>query len=54
MYLLDSIDFDAPDPVGPGAYDALFRGGQRFDTLESRSPLRGDDVCEVTVELAAE
>lgn len=54
MYLLDSVDFEASDPVGPGAYDALFRGGARFDTLESRSSLRGDDVCEVTVELAAE
>jgi hypothetical protein len=53
-YLLDTIDFDAEDPLGPGAYDALFRGGARFDTLESRSPLRGDDVCEVTVELASE
>ncbi len=54
MYLLDSVDFDGDEPVGPGAYDALCRGGARFDTLESRSPLRGDDVCEVTVELAAE
>jgi hypothetical protein len=54
MYLLDSVDFDAPEPLGPGSYEALFRSGARFDTLESRSPLRGDDVCEVTVELAAE
>jgi hypothetical protein len=54
MYLLDSVDFDTDAPVGPGSYDALFRGGARFDTLESRSPLRGDDVCEVTVELASE
>jgi hypothetical protein len=54
MYLLDSVDFAAEDPIGPGAYDALFRSGARFDTLESRSSLRGDDVCEVTVELASE
>ena len=54
MYLLDSIGGGAETPVGPGSYDALFRGGARFDTLESRSPLRGDEVCEVTVELASE
>jgi hypothetical protein len=54
MYLLDSVDFDAEQPVGPGSYDALFRGGARFAALESRSPQRGDDVCEVTVELAAD
>jgi hypothetical protein len=54
MYLLDTVGGDAEAAVGPGAYDALFRGGARFDTLESRSPLRGDEVCEVTVELASE
>jgi hypothetical protein len=54
MYLLDSVDFSAPEPLRPGSYDALFKSGFRFDTLESRSPLRGDDVCEVTVELASE
>jgi hypothetical protein len=53
MYLLDS-EGGAEASVGPGAYEALFRGGARFDTLESRSPLRGDEVCEVTVELASE
>lgn len=54
MYLLDSTELDGGEPVGPGAYDALFRGGPRFDALESRSSLRGDDVCEVTVELAGD
>jgi hypothetical protein len=54
MYLLDGVDFASADPLKPTAYDALFRGGARFDTLESRSPLRGDDVCEVTVERATE
>jgi hypothetical protein len=54
MYLLDSIDFEAKDALGPGAYDALFKSGTRFEAIESRSPQRGDDVCEVTVELAAE
>jgi len=54
MYLLDSVDFDAREPIGPGTYDALFRAGVRFEALESRSPQRGDDTCEVTVELAAE
>lgn len=54
MYLLDSVDFEAEEPIGPATYDALFRSGARFATLESRSPLRGDDVCEVAVELAAE
>jgi hypothetical protein len=54
MYLLDGVDFAAPEPMRPGVYDGLFKSGARFDTLESRSPLRGDDVCEVTVELASE
>ena len=54
MYLVDSVDFEATEPIGPGTYDALFRSGARFEALESRSPQRGDDTCEVTVELAAE
>ena len=54
MYLLDSVDFEANDPIAPGAYDALFKSGARFEAIESRSPQHGDDVCEVTVELAAE
>jgi len=54
MYLVDSVDFEAREPVGPGTYDALFRSGVRFEALESRSPQRGDDTCEVTIELAAE
>ena len=54
MYLVDSVDFGAQEPIGPGTYDALFRAGARFEALESRSPQRGDDTCEVTVELAAE
>jgi hypothetical protein len=54
MYLLDSVDFEAKDPLGPDTYDALFKSGARFEAIETRSPQRGDDVCEVTVELAAE
>ena len=57
MYLLDAVNGGgggAEELVGPGSYDALFRGGPRFDALESRSSLRGDDVCEVTVELAGD
>jgi hypothetical protein len=53
MHLLDSVDFDAEKPISQAAYDALFRGGARFGALESQSPLRGDPVCEVTVELGA-
>jgi hypothetical protein len=53
MYLLDSVDVTAARALGPGSYDALLRGGSRFDAIESRSPLRGDDVCEVAIELAA-
>jgi hypothetical protein len=47
------VDFSAAEPLAPGTYDRLLRGGARFDALESRSPLRGDDVCEVAIELAA-
>jgi hypothetical protein len=54
MYLLDGVDFTAAEPLAPGVYNGLFRSGMRFDTLESRSVLRGDDVCEVTVELAGD
>jgi hypothetical protein len=54
MYLLDGALAADGEGMKPGAYDAIFRGGARFDTLESRSPLRGDDVCEVTVELAGD
>lgn len=53
MYLLEAVDFDAAEPIGAGTYDALFHAGARFDAMESKSPLRGDPVCEVAVELAS-
>ncbi|MFT3773413.1 MAG: hypothetical protein QM820_49170 [Minicystis sp.] len=52
MYLLTSVDFASEQPLGPDTYDALFRGGPRFEAHETRSPLRGDTFCEVSVELA--
>jgi hypothetical protein len=53
MHLLESVDFDGADPIGPDTYDALFRAGPRFEAHETRSPLRGDTYCEVSVGLAA-
>lgn len=51
MYLLESVDFDAAPPIGPDTYDALFRVGPRFEVHETKSPLRGDAVGEVSVEV---
>lgn len=55
MLILHRVDFG----VGPlrltrDAYNALFRSGTRFFVEETRSPLRGDDVCEVLVEAIAD
>lgn len=50
MLLLDDIDFEAAQPIGPGTYDGLFREGPRFEVKETRSLLRGDPCCEVSVE----
>ena len=53
MYLLEGVDFTDARPIGPETYDALFRGGPRFEAHETRSPLRGDATCEVSVDLAS-
>jgi hypothetical protein len=50
MRLVNDVDFDVEEPIGRGTYDALFKGGTRFEAVETRSPLRGDDLCEVAVE----
>jgi hypothetical protein len=52
MYLCERADLDAPLP--PSTYDALFREGPRFEAHETRSLLRGDPVCEVSVSAALE
>jgi hypothetical protein len=51
MYLVSRVDFTAELPIGPGTYGALFQDGARFEAHETRSPLRGDAVCEVVVEV---
>jgi hypothetical protein len=54
MRLLVDVDFAAAEPIGRGTYDALFKGRTRYEVHETRSPLRGDGVCEVSVEAARE
>jgi predicted hydrocarbon binding protein len=54
MQILHRVDFSVEDPVGKGVYDGLFKTGQRFHVDETRSPLRGDRVCEVVVTALAE
>jgi hypothetical protein len=49
---LEGVDFDAETPIGPETYDVLHRGGTRFEAHETRSPLRGDAYCEVSVDVA--
>jgi hypothetical protein len=51
MHVLESVDFTAEQPIAEDAYEALFRGGPRFEVHETRSPLRGDATCEVSVGL---
>jgi hypothetical protein len=53
MQLLHRVDFSATPPIKPDSYDALFRSGTRFHVEETRSPLRGDPLCEVRVEALA-
>jgi hypothetical protein len=56
MALCEHPSLDAP--LAPDAYDALFRdgarpdGAARYEVHETRSPLRGDPVCEVSVSAA--
>jgi hypothetical protein len=54
MHLSESVDFDAEEPIGPETYEALFRAGPRYEVHETRSPLRGDDDCEVSVTVMME
>jgi len=54
MQILHRVDFAATPPLRADSYDALFKAGTRFHVEETRSPLRGDRVCEVTVEALAD
>jgi hypothetical protein len=54
MQLLHRVDFTAEAPMGKGVYDALFKSGPRLHVEETRSPLRGDRVCEVVATALAE
>ncbi|AKT43818.1 hypothetical protein [Chondromyces crocatus] len=49
MQLLTRVDFMAAEPLRPDTYPGLFRSGPRLTVEETRSPLRGDPVCEVRV-----
>jgi hypothetical protein len=54
MQLLHRIDFTTARPVSAESYASIFKNGPRFHVEETRSPLRGDDVCEIVVEALAE
>ena len=54
MQLLHRVDFRAERPIMPDSYAHLFRSGPRWHVEETKSPLRGDDTCEVVVELMAD
>ncbi len=54
MQLLHRVDFSAEEPIAKGVYDALFKSGPRLHVEETRSPLRGDRVCEVVATVLAE
>ena len=54
MQILHRVDFTAKEPIAKGVYDALFKSGTRFHVDETRSPLRGDRVCEVVATAMAE
>jgi hypothetical protein len=54
MQLLTRVDWTASSPITATTYDALFKGSPRFNVEETRSPLRGDGLCEVVVEAIAE
>ena len=51
MHLLESVDLAPEQTSDADAYEALFRAGPRFEVHETRSPLRGDATCEVSVGL---
>ncbi len=50
MQLLHRIELAGERPINPQSYASLFKSGSRFHVEETRSPLRGDDVCEIVVE----
>lgn len=50
MQLLHRVDFGTERPIDADTYEGLFKIGTRFRVEETRSPLRGDDACEVRVE----
>ena len=54
MHLLESVDFGSEQPLAADTYEGLFRAGPRFEGHETRSPLRGDPTCEVSVGLIEE
>jgi hypothetical protein len=54
MHLIHRVDFAEPGSISTAAYNALFRDGPRYHVEETRSPLRGDDVSEVVVEMISE
>jgi hypothetical protein len=54
MQLCHRVDFRSNPPIGPESYDALFKSGTRFHVEETRSTVRGDDICEVIVEALAD
>jgi predicted hydrocarbon binding protein len=54
MQILHRVDFSAAAPIKRDTYDALFKAGTRFHVEETRSLLRGDRFCEVTIEALAD
>jgi len=54
MQMLHRIDFAKPNPISPTSYASLFGQGPRFHVEETRSPLRGDDMCEIVVEVLSD
>lgn len=54
MQLLHRVDLNEEAPVGKGVYDDLFKSGPRLHVEETRSPLRGDAVCEVVATILPE
>ncbi len=54
MHLLHRVDFTREEPMAKGVYDSLFKSGPRLHVEETRSPLRGDAVCEVVVTMLPE
>jgi hypothetical protein len=54
MQLVSRVDFASEAPIQRGSYDALFQSGPRLHVEETRSPLRGEPVAEVVVEVISE